>query len=55
MRCSDSDVYSGTVSVDHFGKLKSLDSVMLNKNPGLEVDLNLLGMWPNLRIVILDK
>ena len=48
-------MYSGTVSVDHFGKLKSLKSVMLNKNPGLEVDLDLLGLWPNLRIVILDK
>ena len=48
-------MYSGTVSVDHFGKLKSLKSVILNKNPGLEVDLDLLGLWPNLRIVILDK
>ena len=48
-------MYSGTVSVDHFGKLKSLNSVMLNKNPGLEVDLDLLGLWPNMWIVILSE
>ena len=46
--------FSGSITVDVFGKLQLIKNFEISQNKGLDFDLELLNCWPNLQNALLE-